>query len=132
MRFPRGTHFPTPPPLGDDFLRCGAAAAARSLPQHALTWTFNPSAAAPTDSPTPVRVPSGLCLTPPPPPRLFRSAQKVFSFLLHGSFYSVFVRRFSGAAPRSPTPPSLSFLLEVSTMSNGRLGGLFTLPPVQE
>lgn len=62
MKSPRGNHFPTPPPLGDDFLRC---AAARSLPQHALTWAFNPSAATLTGSPTPLRLPSGLCLTPP-------------------------------------------------------------------
>lgn len=72
---------------------------AHLLPQLALTWAFNPSAAALTGSPTPLRLSSGLCLTPPrltpgpaiifyPPPtfskvRRFFFSSQLAPFLVH-------------------------------------------------
>lgn len=115
--------------------------AARSVPQRTLTWAFNPSTAL-TGSPPPVLLPSGLRLPPLQTPTVSSKQPSSLASLLgiilnpHLHNYtgifsqmpSFFLSFFSGAAPCRSAPPLLSFLLEVSTMTNSRLAGVCSAP----
>lgn len=111
--------------------------ALRPVPHRMLTSAFNPIAAL-TGSPPPVLLPSGLRL--PPLQTLTVSSERAFllCIILNPHLHNCtgispkcpffFLSFFSGAAPCCSAPPLLSFLSEVSTMTNSGLAGVYSAP----